>query len=115
VIVTDPDTMRRFAAAIDAAPSVVSRSLGRFGVAAAHLPGERIEGIRRTDDGRWEVHVVMAFDSTVSLVEVDVLRAAQSVGIMEPVDLFVEDIAERTGELTPGVDRLTTPQDGTAP
>jgi len=115
VIVTDPDTMRRFAAAIDAAPSVVSRSLGRFGVAAAHLPGERIEGIRRTDDGRWEVHVVMAFDSTVSLVEVDVLGAAQSVGLVAPVDLFVEDVAERTGELPPGVDRLGTLQPGAAP
>jgi hypothetical protein len=52
---------------------------------------------------------VMAVDSTVSLVEADVLGAAQSVGLTDPVDLFVEDIAERPAELPPGdgqVDRL---------
>ena len=99
---TDADTVRRLAAAVDAAPSVVSRSTGRFGVVAVHLPGDRVDGIRHTDAGRWEVHVVMAADSTVSLVEADVLGAVQSVGITEPVDLFVDDIAERPGRATAG-------------
>jgi hypothetical protein len=67
-----------------------------------HLRGSRVEGIRHTAEGRWEVHVVMASDSTVSLVEAEVLGAVQSVGIIEPVDLFVDDIAERLGELPPG-------------
>ena len=111
----DVDTVRRLAAAVDAAPSVVSRSAGRFGVVAAHLPGERIDGIKRTDAGRWEVHVVMAVDSTVSLVEADVLGAAQSVGIAEPVDLFVEDIAERPAALPAGDEQVDTLLPGTPP
>lgn len=103
---TDADTVRRLAAAVDAAPSVVSRSAGRFGVVAVHLPGARVDGIRRTDAGRWEVHVVMAVDSAVSLVEADVLGAAQSVGITEPVDLFVEDVAERAVALPSGDEQI---------
>ena len=99
---TDADTVRRLAAAVDAASSVVSRSTGTFGVVAVHLPGSRVEGIRHTDAGHWEVHVVMAADSTVSLVEAEVLGAVQSVGITEPVDLYVDDIAERPGALPPG-------------
>jgi len=106
VTIIDADTVRRLAVAVDAAPSVVSRSAGRFGGVAAYLPGERVVGIRRTEAGRWEVHVVMAIDSTVSLVEADVLGAAQSVGLTEPVDLFVVDIAERQGELPPGSDQV---------
>jgi hypothetical protein len=101
-VTTDADTVRRLAAAIDAAPSVVSRSTGTFGTVAVHLPGSRVEGIRHSADGRWEVHVVMAADSTVSLVEAEVLGAVQTVGITEPVDLFVDDIAERPGALPPG-------------
>ena len=110
---TDAGTVRRLAAAVDAAPSVVSRSAGRFGVVAVHLPGARVDGIRHTDAGRWEVHVVMAVDSAVSLVEADVLGAAQSVGITEPVDLFVEDIAERPAALPPGDDQVGTLLPGT--
>ena len=91
----DAATVQALAAAVDAAPSVVSRSAGTFGAVAVHLAGGRVEGIRHTETGRWEVHVVMAADSTVSLVEADVLAAARSVGITGPVDLFVDDIADR--------------------
>jgi len=98
----DADIVRRLAAAVDAAPSVVSRSTGAFGVVAMHLPGSRVEGIRHTEAGRWEVHVVMAADSTVSLVEADVLAAVHSVGITAPVDLFVDDLAERPAALPHG-------------
>jgi len=101
-VTTDADTVRRLAAAVDAAPSVVSRSTGTFGAVAVHLAGGRIEGIRHTSEGRWEVHVVMATDSTVSLVEAEVLGAVQSIGITEPVDLFVDDIADRPDSLPPG-------------
>jgi hypothetical protein len=101
-VTTPADTVRRLAAAVDAAPSVVSRSTGTFGGVAVHLPGTRVEGIRHTADGRWEVHVVMAADSTVSHIEAEVLGAVQSVGITEPVDLFVDDIAERPGALPAG-------------
>jgi hypothetical protein len=91
-VTIDADTVRRLAAAVD----------------AAHLPGERIDGIKRSDAGRWEVHVVMAIDSTVSLVEADVLGAAGSVGITEPVDLFVEDVAERPAALPAGDKQVDT-------
>jgi len=114
-VTTDAETVRRLAAAIDAAPSVVSRSTGAFGVVAVHLPGSRVEGIRHTNAGRWEVHVVMAADSTVSLVEAEVLGAVQTVGITEPVDLFVDDIAERPGALPPGDQRVDTLPPGARP
>jgi hypothetical protein len=100
-VTTDADAVQRLAAGIDMAPSIVARSNGPFGAIAVHLAGRRVDGIRRTDDGRWEVHVVMAADSTVSLVEVDVIAAARSAGISEPVDLFVEDIADRSAALPP--------------
>jgi hypothetical protein len=112
---SDAGTVRQLAAAVDAAPSVVTRSAGRFGGVAAYLPGERVVGIRRTETGRWEVHVVMAVDSTVSLVEADVLRAAQSVGLTEPLDLFVVDIAERPAALPVGSDQVDTMRPGTSP
>jgi len=107
-VITDADTVERLAAAVDTAPSVVSRSTGRFGGVAVHLPGRRVEGIRRTDAGRWEVHVVMAADTTVSLVEADVLAAARSVGITTPLDLFVDDIAERPRALPATDEHLET-------
>ena len=97
----DTATVQALAAAVDAAPSVVSRSAGTFGAVAVHLAGGRVEGIRHTETGRWEVHVVMAADSTVSVVEADVLAAARSVGITGPVDLFVDDIADRPLALPP--------------
>jgi hypothetical protein len=102
-VTVDADTVRQLAAAIDVAPSIVTRSTGTFGGVAVHLPGSRVEGIRRTDDGRWEVHVVMASDSTVSLVETDILAAAQSAGISGPIDVFVEDISDRP-RLLPAAD-----------
>ena len=91
----DAETVHRLAAAVDLLPSIVSRSTGRYGAVAAHLPGARVEGNRHSEDGRWEVHVVMTFDSTVSAVEADVLAAAHSVGLTGPVDVFIEDIADR--------------------
>lgn len=102
----DADLVDRLAARIDMAPSIVARSKGQFGAIAVHLPGRRVEGIRRTEEGRWEVHVVMAIDSTVSLVEADVIEAARAAGIDEPLDLFVEDIAERQEALPPAQSSL---------
>ena len=112
---TDADIVRRLAAAVDAAPSVISRSAGTFGAVAVHLPGGRVDGIRHTDAGHWEVHVVMATDSTVSLVEADVLAAVRSVGMSEPVDLFVDDIAERPRGLPPSVEHVAAPPAGPPP
>jgi hypothetical protein len=114
-VTTDADTVRRLAAAVDAAPSVVSRSTGTFGGIAVHLPGSRVDGIRHTAAGRWEVHVVMAADSTVSLVEAEVLGAVRSVGIIGPVDLFVDDIAERLGALPAADQRVDTLPPGALP
>lgn len=112
---TDADTVGRLAAAVDASPSVVARSAGTFGGVAVHLPGRRVEGIRRTETGRWEVHVVMAADATVSLVEADVLAAVRSVGITAPVDLFVDDIADRPRALPASDVLLEVPPPGAVP
>jgi hypothetical protein len=93
-VTTDRALAPQLAAAVDAAPSVVARSSGPFGGVAVHLSGGgRVEGIRRTVDSRWEVHVVMAWDSTVSLVEADILAAADRLGIVDPVDVYIDDIA----------------------
>jgi len=114
-VTVDADTVRQLAAAIDVAPSIVTRSTGTFGGVAVHLPGSRVEGIRCTDDGRWEVHVVMASDSTVSLVEADILAAVQSVGISGPIDVFVDDISDRPRLMRPADDSAVVRPAGSLP
>jgi hypothetical protein len=86
------DALRELARRIDAAPSVARRSGGAFGVAAAYLPGERIEGIRFRDEGALEIHVVMRWEFTVDDVEREVLAAVGDFWPSEEVSLFIDDI-----------------------
>ena len=87
-----PDVLRAIAANVDRAPSVARRTGGALGVAAAYLPGERIEGLRVRDD-RLEVHVVMRWGVTADAVERDVLSAVGDAA-WDParVDVVIDDI-----------------------
>ena len=85
-------SLRRIADRIDQIPSVVRRSGGVVGAVAAYLPGERITGLRVTAEGRLQVHVVMAWGSTVDEVESQVLAAVEGLWADGPVDLTVDDI-----------------------
>jgi hypothetical protein len=86
------DVLRALAGRIDAAPSVARRSGGAFGVAAAYLPGERIEGIRIREESVLEIHVVMRWEFTVDDVERQVLAAVGDFWPPQAVTLFVDDI-----------------------
>lgn len=83
--------LRDIAARVDDAPSVARRSGGLLGTAAAHLPGDRIEGLRVRAE-RLEIHVVMTWKSRVDDVERDVLDAVGDRWDLTLVDLVVEDI-----------------------
>jgi hypothetical protein len=88
----DAEALRALAVRLDAAPSVARRSSGAFGVAAAYLPGERIDGIRLRDGGTVEIHVVMRWEFTIDDVERQVLEAVGDAFPAEAVVLFVDDI-----------------------
>lgn len=77
---------------------VVRLSSGPSGAVAAYLPGGRVPGIRIRDE-RLEVHVVMAWTSTVSDVEQAVESAvAATVGADVVVDVVVDDIDDTADE-----------------
>lgn len=88
----DPEVLRSLAIRIDAAPSVSRRSGGLVGTVASYLPGERIHGLRVTDDGRLEVHVVMRWGNTVNQVEQDVLTAVGDRWHPTAIDLVIDDV-----------------------
>ena len=70
-----------------------------FGTAASYLPGRRISGLRVLPDGRLEVHVVMAWGSTVDDVEASLLRALEDPA--ELADLVIEDLSLPSGKTRP--------------
>jgi hypothetical protein len=88
----DPELLRTLAGRIDAVPSVVRRSSGILGTAAAYLPGERLQGLRLLDERTLEVHVVMNWDSTVDNVEREVLEAIGDRWERGSVLLVIDDI-----------------------
>ena len=86
--------LRRIAGRVDEIPQVVRRSGGAVGVVAAYLPGERITGLRVTNDQRLQLHVVMASGSTVDELESQVLAAIGGLWSDGPIDLTVDDIED---------------------
>ena len=79
------------AGALVAGPHVAALSEGPFGTVAAYLPGRRIPGLRVLPDDRVDVHVVMAWGSTVDDVEAGVLREFDDPS--ELGHLVIEDVA----------------------
>ena len=72
-----PARLDELAGALLESPHIAALSEGTFGTAASYLPGRRIPGLRVLPDGRLEVHVVMAWGSTVDDVEAGLLRALE--------------------------------------
>lgn len=83
--------LRELCRRVEASPHVVRLSEGPAGVVAAYLPGDRVPGIRLTDDGRLEIHVVMAWGSTVDQVEADVSSVFDPPGTL--AGLYIDDVA----------------------
>jgi len=86
-----PERLEQLADELLASPHIAALSAGPFGTAASYLPGRRIPGIRVRPDGKVEVHVVMAWASSVDDVEATVVRVLGDV--QDLADLFVEDVA----------------------
>jgi len=86
-----PERLEQFAGELLESPHIAALSEGPFGTAAAYLPGRRIRGIRVRPDGKLEVHVVMAWGSSVDDVEAAVVRVFGD--IQNLADLFVDDVA----------------------
>lgn len=83
--------LRELCSRVEASPHVVRLSEGPAGAVAAYLPGDRVPGLRITSDGRLEVHVVMAWGSTVDQVEADVSAVFDPPEVL--AGLFVDDLA----------------------
>ena len=90
-----------FLEALLASPHISALSEGVFGTVASYLPGRRIPGLRVLPDGRLEVHVVMAWGSTVDDVEASLLRTFEDPG--ELAHLVIEDIAAPPSEPGPAL------------
>jgi len=108
--VTAPDRaadLRRWAARIDAAPSVARRAGGGATPVATYLPGERIDGLREAD-GRLHVHVVMRSDSTAAEVCRDVHAAVADDWPPTNIHVAIDDIDVVDGGGPSGRDPTTS-------
>lgn len=113
----DAVVLRRIASRIDAATSVARRSGGIAGTISSYLPGERLLGIRATNDGRIVIHVVMRWGSTVDEVEDDVIAGIGTDWPSGLVDITVDDIdfAEPSPQTTLGDTRRSLLDPGADP
>lgn len=98
----DPVALRRIASRIDGAKSVTRRSGGVAGTVSSYFPGERLLGIKGTNDGRLVIHVVMRWGSTVDEVEEDVMAAIGTDWPSGPIDITVDDIEFSQRQSMPG-------------
>jgi hypothetical protein len=76
-------------ARLEASAAIARLSSGSAGTIGTYLPGRRIPGVRVRDDGRVDIHVVMARDATVDEVEAAVIRAMDGA---PPPDLYIDDM-----------------------
>lgn len=83
----------RIRAVVLAVPGVADLHGGAFGEAATYLPGRRVPGVRLTEDGTAEVHVVLTLDVPV-LATAARVRDAVAVVVGGRVDVVVEDVVE---------------------
>jgi hypothetical protein len=96
-----PERLDGLAETLLASPHISALSEGVFGTVASYLPGRRIPGLRVLPDGRLEVHVVMAWGSTVDDVEATLLRTFDDPG--ELAHLVIEDVAAPANESGPAL------------
>ncbi len=93
---TSGERIQSIAARLDVLSSVERRTGGPLGSVAATAPSEDVDGLRTTDDGFLEIHVVMAQESDVATLERDVLAAVGSDWDHDRVRVVIEDLAART-------------------
>lgn len=96
-----PADLRRWAARIDAAPSVARRAAGGSVRVATYLPGERIDGLREVD-GRLHVHVVMRSGVTAAEVRRDVQAAVAEDWSPDDIHVAIDDIDVVVGDRPAG-------------
>lgn len=82
----------RVLAAVLAVPEVRDVHAGVVGEVATYLPGRRINGVRVSDEGDAEVHVVLEFGASIQEAT-DRVRAAARGVVGGRVDVTVEDVA----------------------
>ncbi|QIG45757.1 hypothetical protein G5V58_04685 [Nocardioides anomalus] len=77
--------------AVLAVPGVHGLHAGLLGDAATYLPGRRVAGVRRDEDG-WELHLVLDWGAPVAATTAAV-RTALAGLVSGPLTLTVEDVA----------------------
>ncbi|GAA4672018.1 hypothetical protein GCM10023226_05880 [Nocardioides nanhaiensis] len=86
------DVSDRVLAAVLAVPEVRDVHAGVVGEVATYLPGRRVNGVRVSEEGDAEVHVVLEFGSSIQEAT-DRVRAAARGVVGGRVDVTVEDVA----------------------
>lgn len=85
-----PGLADRVAEAVLAVPGVAALHAGRYGEAATHLPGRRVNGVQVRED-RLEVHVSLEWGAEV-LATADAVRDRCAGLAARRVDVVVEDV-----------------------
>jgi hypothetical protein len=91
-----PERLDELAAALVASPHISALSEGVSGTVASYFPGRRVVGLRVLPDDRLEVHVVMAWGSTVDDVEASLLRAFDDPSQL--AHLVIEDVSTKAAQ-----------------
>ena len=79
------------AATVRDCPSVVDLAGGRFGEVATYLPGQRITGVRVSDE-RIAVHLVGRYGIPIPVLAAEIRAALTLLGRGRAVDIRVEDL-----------------------
>lgn len=85
----------RVAAAVLAVPGVARLHSGMFGEVATYLPGRRVQGVQIRRDSA-QVHVVCDWGADIPATA-DAVRSVVQLIVGTPVDVTVQDLAERVG------------------
>jgi hypothetical protein len=86
-----PERLDALASKLLDSPHIAELSGGAMGSIATYLPGRRIPGLRVVDNDKIEIHVVMAWGSSVDDVEAGVVRALEHAAQL--ASLHIEDVA----------------------
>lgn len=81
------------AAAVLAVPGVARLHPGMFGEVATYLPGRRVHGVQIRRDSA-QVHIVCDWGADIPATA-DAVRSAVQLIVGTPVDVTVQDLAER--------------------
>jgi len=79
------------AATVRTCPSVVDLAGGPFGEVATYLPGQRITGIRVSED-RIAVHLVGRYGTPIPVLAAEIRAAVTFLARGRPIDIRVEDL-----------------------